>query len=667
MLVPSMMYLRPPHAIMRSVIVGIFILAPQGLFAQPSHLDQFRPSAIETQGVPPLTPDLPERLRQYQAVRSAAFRGWYPDGQGLLIATRFGDTNQLHRVSLPGGRREQLTFQSEPVNGRPVPGTQDGSLILTVSQGGNENDQVLLSHPSNGRLRRLTDGTSRNLLGPIHRESHSVVIHSNRRNGRDTDLYLASLDTDTPLQPLLEVRDEHWNALDWTQDGQRLLMQKYVSINESYPAVLEISTRQLIPLPLPGEPPSAATAMRFAADGRSIYLATDVRGEFRELANYDLETHELTWLSSQIPWDVTEIEVHPKSGQVAFLTNEDGAGGLYVLEAGQPRRFPLPLGTLSDLEFHPDGLQLGFTLGTPSEPTDAWSIRIANGELTRWTYSETGGLPARSFVTARRVSFPSFDGREIPAYYFQPRTAAPHSPVPVLINIHGGPESQYRPVFSGLDQFHCNQLGIAVIHPNVRGSSGYGKTFLKLDNAERREDAVRDIGALLDWIAQQPELDPARVAVMGGSYGGYMVLASLTTYPDRLRAGVDVVGIASFRSFLRNTSPYRQDLRRAEYGDERVPAMQQFFARVDPLERAGQIRSKLLVIHGKNDPRVPFSEARQIADRVRELGRDVWTVYADNEGHGFSKKPNRDYQNAVVAMFLQHALELSPTEFDRTP
>jgi dipeptidyl aminopeptidase/acylaminoacyl peptidase len=218
-----------------------------------------------------------------------------------------------------------------------------------------------------------------------------------------------------------------------------------------------------------------------------------------------------------------------------------------------------------------------------------------------------------------------------------------------------------------LDQFHCNQLGIAVIHPNVRGSSGYGKTFLKLDNAERREDAVRDIGALLDWIAQQPELDPSRVAVMGGSYGGYMVLASLTTYPDRLRAGVDVVGIASFRSFLRNTSPYRQDLRRAEYGDERLPSMQQFFARVDPLERAGQIRSKLLVIHGKNDPRVPFSEARQIADRVRELGRDVWTVYADNEGHGFSKKPNRDYQNAVVAMFLQHALELSPTAFDRTP
>jgi dipeptidyl aminopeptidase/acylaminoacyl peptidase len=617
--------------------------------------------------VPSIPAELPERLRQFQAVRNAAFRGWYPDEQTMLIVTRFGDTNQLHRVSHPGGRREQLTFQTEPVNGRPVPGSSDGAIILSVSQGGNENDQVLQSQPTEGRFRLLTDGKSRNLLGPIHRELRTAVIHSNRRNGRDTDLFLCSLDSTTPLRPLLEVSNEHWNAMDWSPDGQRLLLQKYVSINESLPAILEVSTGRLTPLPLAGPAPSAATAMRFAADGRSFYLATDLRGEFRELANYDLETHQLKWLTPQIPWDVTEIDVHPKTGQVAFLTNEDGAGGMYLLEAGQPRKFSLPLGTLSDLEFHPDGLQLGFTLGTPSAPTDAWSLRISTGELTRWTYSETGGLPEQSFVTARRISFRSFDGREIPAYYFQPRKASPQSPVPVLINIHGGPESQYRPVFSGLDQFHCNELGIAVIHPNVRGSAGYGKTFLKLDNAERREDAVRDIGALLDWIAKQPELDPTRVAVMGGSYGGYMVLASLTTYPDRLRAGIDVVGIASFRSFLKNTSPYRQDLRRAEYGDERLPAMQEFFARIDPLERAGDIRSKLLVIHGKNDPRVPFSEARQIADRVRELGGDVWSVYADNEGHGFSKKPNRDYQNAVVAQFLQYALELNPSPPGRQP
>jgi len=630
--------------------------------AEDPGTDRFRPPAIETAGVPAVPPELPERLRQYQAVRNASFRGWYPDGNGILIATRFAETNQLHRVTAPGGRREQLTFQTEPVNGRPIPGDTDGALILTLSQGGNENDQVLHLNPSDGKIRLLTDGKSRNLLGPIHRQTRTAVIHSNARNGRDTDLFLAPLASNAPLQPLLEVNNEHWNAQDWAPDGQRLLLQKYVSINESLPALLDVASRRLTPLPLPANGPMACAPMRFSADGKAVYLATDLRGEFRELARFDLATQQLTWLSEGIPWDVTELEVHPTTGQVAFVTNEDGAGQLYLLDGAQRRRFPLPLGTVSDLDFHPDGTRLGFTLGMPNAPTDAWSLQIDNGELTRWTFSETGGLPPKSFVTARRIAFPSFDGREIPAYYFQPQTATPQSRVPVLINIHGGPESQYRPVFSGLDQFYCNELGVAVIHPNVRGSAGYGKTYLKLDNAERREDSVRDIGALLDWIAQQPELDSSRVAVMGGSYGGYMVLASLTTYPDRIRAGVDVVGIASFRSFLKNTSAYRQDLRRAEYGDERLPAMQEFFARIDPLERADQIRSKLLVIHGKNDPRVPFSEARQIADRVRELGRDVWTVYAENEGHGFLKKPNRDYQNAVVAMFLRRALDLDTPE-----
>ncbi|MFN6103875.1 MAG: S9 family peptidase, partial [Planctomycetaceae bacterium] len=254
---------RLPIALLLSTASWIELHAPGHLLAQTADPDRFRPPAIETQSVPNSPSGLPERLRQYQSVRNAAFRGWYPDRQGMLIVTRFGDTNQLHRVLQPGGRREQLTFQTEPVNGRPVPGSTDGTLILTVSQGGNENDQVLHSNPSTGQTRILTDGTSRNLLGPIHRELGSAVIHSNRRTGRDTDLLLASLPADTPLQPLLEVRNEHWNALDWSPDGQRLLLQKYVSINESLPAILEIASRRLTPLPLSGEAPSAATAMRF--------------------------------------------------------------------------------------------------------------------------------------------------------------------------------------------------------------------------------------------------------------------------------------------------------------------------------------------------------------------------------------------------------------------
>jgi dipeptidyl aminopeptidase/acylaminoacyl peptidase len=225
-----------------------------------------------------------------------------------------------------------------------------------------------------------------------------------------------------------------------------------------------------------------------------------------------------------------------------------------------------------------------------------------------------------------------------------------------VIQIHGGPESQYQPFFSGLFQFWVNELGLAVIAPNVRGSDGYGKSYLAADDIEKREDSVKDIGALLDWISTQPDLDASRVAVYGGSYGGYMVLASLVMFGDKIRAGVDIVGIANFTTFLKNTSPYRVDLRRVEYGDERKDDIRAFFEKISPANQTDKIKSALMVVHGKNDPRVPFSEAEQIAEKVKAQGKQVWTVYADNEGHGFGKKENRDYLNEATTLFFQEYL-----------
>jgi dipeptidyl aminopeptidase/acylaminoacyl peptidase len=370
---------------------------------------------------------------------------------------------------------------------------------------------------------------------------------------------------------------------------------------------------------------------------------------------------------------VEAIEVSPASDSVAFSVNENGASRLYWFEArlvdidgtrelavSPASEIELELGVVGGLEFARDGRRLGFTLARADAPAEAYSYDFDNRSLVRWTYSEVGGLDASQFVAPEQIAYPTFDTvgpdnepRLIPAYYFRPKSASAQRPVPVLINIHGGPEGQYRPTLSSFDQFLLNEMGIAVIRPNVRGSEGYGKTYLRLDNAEQREDSVRDIGAALDWIAGQPELDAGRVAVIGGSYGGYMVLASMVHFSDRLKAGIDIVGIASFETFLKNTSPYRQDLRRAEYGDEREPRMQQFFARIDPLHNADKITAALFVAHGKNDPRVPFSEAVQIAEKVRANGQPVWTVYADNEGHGFAKKANRDYLYSAIALFLQ--------------
>ena len=639
-----------------------------------SAVDPRKPAAIETSDVPLVPSELFAKLAQYQNVRAAAFRGWAPAGDGILITTRFGNSSQLHRVVRPEGRREQLTFFDEPATGTFLPrdstkaageksGTADEAILLSMDTGGNENNQLHLFEPRRFRVTRLTDGKSRNNLQTVRPDGRLVAFASNQRNGRDMDLYVADPRSTDPPRLLMPVDRQTWGAADWSPDGKKLLLSRYVSINESYPALLDVDSGKREDLPRPIAGAAAFGPMAFSADGRSIFIATDADSEFRRLARLDLANGAYEWLTSDIPWDIADLDVEPRTGTVAFTTNEDGASRLYLLPGGKgPRRdLPLPLGVVAGIEFSPDGLHLGFTLARPEAPADAYSLELATGKLTRWTFSEVGGLDPAGFVRPERIQFASFDGRMIPAYYYRPQGAGPGrngqaAKSPVLINIHGGPESQYQPLFSAASQFYAKELGFAVIHPNVRGSAGYGKTYLKLDNAERREDSVKDIGALLDWIATRDELDASRVAVSGGSYGGYMVLASLTHFPDRIKAGVDIVGIANFLTFLERTASYRVDLRRAEYGDERDPAMRAVFERISPLNNADRIRSALLVIHGKNDPRVPFFEAEQIASKVRANGRTVWTVFAANEGHGMAKKDNADYARAVEALFLRESL-----------
>jgi len=634
------------------------------LFSIQAADDPRRPAAIEALEVPVVPAELIARLAQYQSIRSAAFRGWAPDGTGILIATRFGNAAQLHRVYEPGGRREQITFYSEPVSGIFLPRATDGSILMLMDAGGNENDQIFLLDRQRFQTVPLTDGKSRNKLGAVRRDGAAAVITSNERNGRDMDLYRID-----PRQPgvarlLMPVDKQTWNVHDWSPDGQTLLISRYVSANESYPALLDIDSGKRTDLPRPTDEKAAFGAMAFSADGKSLLMATDSGAEFLRLVRLDLASKKFQELTDDIRWDVTDVAVEPESGDVAFTVNEDGASRLYLLPKGVgPRReLKLPLGILSGLEFSPDGRRLGFTLARPDAPAEAYSLSLNAGELTRWTFSEVGGLNPASFVAPTRIQFPSFDGRMIPAYYFQPRkrpvAGAAKLSVPVYISIHGGPESQYQPFFSPIIQYYVNELGIAVICPNVRGSAGYGKTYLQLDNAEKREDSVKDIGALLDWIGRQPELDSSRIAVAGGSYGGYMTLATLTHYGNRIKAGIDVVGIANFITFLERTAPYRVDLRRAEYGDERDPKMKAVFEKISPLNNAEKITAALLVIHGRNDPRVPFFEAEQIAARVRSAHRPVWTVFADNEGHGFSKKDNSDYARAVEVLFLKQHLGL---------
>ncbi|MDB5386514.1 MAG: ptpA 1 [Planctomycetaceae bacterium] len=638
-----------------------------GCTINAADLDPRRPAAIEVENVPVIPSEVFQRLRQYQSVRQTRFRGWSPDGNGMLIQTQFGNTPQLHRVQGPGYDRLQLTFQDEPTDGRFVPGKSD-AILLTLSAGGSENDQLYWQTFQDGKVKLLTDGKSRNLLGPVSHDGRFVVITSNRRNGRDMDVLLGDLVQLGTWTDLLQVNQQSWSPLQFSLDGQRLLLNRVVSINETYLAVFDFKTRKLTEIPPPdlgAEKNSARGKVAvgsavFSKNGESVYLTSDAIGEFQHLARVNLKDMSYEWLTQDIPWDIDHLELDPRTGQLAFTANEEGSSVLYVFDPAakdSPRRkLATPQGVISGPEFSPTSTELGFTLAPPNGPSEACAVDLADGDLNQWTESEVGGLNRKTFISPTRIQFPTFDGRQIPAYYFKPKIAG-NKKVPVLINIHGGPESQYRPLFSGIDQYYLNELGIAVIYPNVRGSDGYGKTYLQLDNGPKREDSVKDIGALLDWIKLQPELDADNVAVNGASYGGYMVLASLVMHGDRIRAGIDSVGIANFITFFENTSEYRRDLRRVEYGDERDPAMRAIFEKISPAKNAGKIRSALLVSHGKNDPRVPFSEAKQIAPLVRQNGQDVWTVYAGNEGHGFRKRDNRDYYSAVVTLFLQMHLK----------
>jgi dipeptidyl aminopeptidase/acylaminoacyl peptidase len=364
-------------------------------------------------------------------------------------------------------------------------------------------------------------------------------------------------------------------------------------------------------------------------------------------------------ISKHIPWDVESFAQNDDGSRLAFITNEDGISTVHVLDTADYREIKLPVlpvGASGGLEFSPDGAKLALSINTPTSPSDVYVIDLAKAAVTRWTQSEVGGLDTSQFLAPTLVRFKSFDGRSIPAFYYRPAGLKQGEKVPVLISIHGGPESQATPTFNPTTQYLLRELKVAVLVPNVRGSSGYGKTYLDLDNGFLRKDSVKDIGALLDWVAKQPELDKDRVGVVGGSYGGYMVLASMVDYNNRIRAGVDVVGISHFATFLTNTESYRRDLRRVEYGDERDPKMLAFHEKIAPLNNAKAISKPLFVAQGFNDPRVPYTEAEQIVKAVRGNGGDVWYLMYKDEGHGFRKKTNSDYFGAAQILFWKKYL-----------
>ncbi|MBS3960041.1 MAG: S9 family peptidase [Xanthomonadaceae bacterium] len=607
-----------------------------------------------SENIPAPPPELLERLNRYQSTRGASFAGWTPDG-AILVTTRFGETNQVHRIAQPLGMREQITFHREPamaVQARPgTPG-----FVFGRDQGGSEFWQLYRYDLATREATRITDGLrSRNEAPLWSHDGSQLAFTSTMRNGVDSDLWVHA--GDGPPRNVLR-REGTWFATDFSRDGQRLLVQRRISINESRPGELDLASGRLRMFPVAGERPAAFGLFRYAPDDRGVYFTSDEGSEFMTL-RHRARDGSVTALSADIPWDVTGFDLADDGRHLVFATNEDGIGRLHLRRLPDHAAVPLPelpVGVIGQFGFSPDGGRIAVTLNTATSPSDVFVIDIAAGTLTAWTRSEVGGLDASRFVSPTLIRYESFDGLSIPAFFYRPAHVPPGTRLPVVIQIHGGPEAQAFLTFSPTIQYMVAEMGMAVLVPNVRGSSGYGRTFLKLDNGKKRKDAVRDIGALLDWIERQPELDPGRVGVFGGSYGGYMVLATMVDYPERIAAGVSVVGISNFVTFLEATKAYRRDLRRVEYGDERDPAMRAFMEEIAPANNAHRITSPLFVAQGANDPRVPLSEAEQIVRAVRANGRDVWYLVFKDEGHGFARRSNADWFTAATMLFWQKHL-----------
>jgi dipeptidyl aminopeptidase/acylaminoacyl peptidase len=637
------------------VLAAIAVLSTRGFAQQPA----IAPGEnLIVDGVPPIPPSLVDTAGRYSSYRGATLADWHPARREMLIATRFGDTPQLHLVKMPGGERQQLTFFADAVaNGTFHPNGGD-YIVFSKDIGGGEWFQLYRYDVTTGDVTLLTDGKSRNLRGPWSSGGEQIAYLSTRRTGKDTDLWVMN-----PIDPksdhlLTQLQGGGWQPQDWSPDDQKILLTEEISINESYLWLVDTTTGAKTELtPRDGKEKIFYGDAQFSKDAKGVYVTTDKDSEFQRLAYLDLTTKQPKYLTSKIAWDVEQFDLTRDGKRVAFVTDEEGVSVLHLMDTATEKEVALPklpVGVVSALRWHKNGRELGFSLNNARSPGDCYSLDVTAGKVERWTSSETA-VKTDAFPEAELVRWKSFDGKLISGFLYKP-AAKFTGKRPVLVVIHGGPEGQSQPTFLGRMNYLLNEMGIALIVPNVRGSTGYGKTFTLLDNGFQRDDTYKDINALFDWIAAQPELDAERIAVTGGSYGGHMTLAVSTFYSDRLRCSVDIVGMSNLVTFLEHTEAYRRDLRRVEYGDERDPKMREYLEKIAPMKNIEKIKKPMFVIAGKNDPRVPVTESQQIADALKKQGTPVWLLIAKDEGHGYRKKSNQDFQFYATVEFLRQYL-----------
>ena len=649
-----MMLPRPPRGLPAACALALSLLA-DGLpaHAQPLAVPTHRiDGTLVFDGIPPADATLAAQVRRYEEWRQASFLDWLPDGS-LLIATRFGQESQVHRIASPLGMREQLTFGGGPVREALAPRTGSGFVFERESAGYPQ----LYRYAGPGSVRELTQGNYLHGSPVWSHDGKRVAFFGTDRNGVAYDIYVVNIAAGTRPQLVVAGATGAWRPLDWSADDSKLLLLNSLSPEKSLLDVADVATGALTPVAVPQ---ARITAAQFAPDGVGFYLISDAQSDFEQLLYYNPITKLTRRVSADVPWDVEEFSVSAGGHYLAYLVNEDGESHLTVLDTLRNLEFKPPGladGRIENIRFDDSGQKLAFSYESARSPRDVYVYDVAQGTLQRWTRSEVGPLDRASLAKAQLIHFPTWDRfglnrRALSAYVYLPRGP---SPCPVLIALPGGRQlnSEFRPGWKPFIQFAVNDLGYAVIAPNVRGSSGYGKAFRALDGGRLRDDAVRDVGALLVWIGLQPGLDAHRVAVMGQSYGGFLALASLATYGDHLQGAIDVAGIANLVDFVGHSPVAERAQRVAEFGNAQDADMRAFFDDISPLDNVARIHRPVLVVQGLDAPGSRVADSQQLVWRLRSEGNPAWYLSATDAGNDFTTPADRQAYLETAAQFLK--------------
>lgn len=621
--------------------------------------DEIAPNAnLEVFGIPKAPASLAPKVRRYSANYGLPLAGWDPAKREIWLKG-MSSVSWVSRVESPGGAPKSWMYLQ--ANGiydlyfQP----QAKYLVYNRDSNGDEAFQMYLYDIEKRSSALITDGKSRSTEPVWSNSGERIVYSSSPPGGNGVSLHLVNPFDPKSNRLLAQSTGNYLKAYDWSPDDDQVAYCEFIANTISKLWLINVKTGEKRLLSTTGKKEEEYYDFpQFSQDGKGVYVVTDKGSDFRRLAYLDLTTGRFKFLTTDIKWDVDEFQLAPDGKTLAVVTNEDGASRLHLIATGTGGRksiTSLPAGVISDLEWHSNSIDLAFNFKSSRTPNDVHSVNINTGNVERWTKSATGGVETEKLALPELVKWKSFDGRMISGFLYRP-PATFTGKRPVIINIHGGPVDQYRPVFGYDDNFFTNELGVVRIYPNMRGSSGYGKTFLNLDDGVKREGAVKDIGALLDWIKTQPDLDAERVLVQGESYGGYLALSVAVSYSDRIRGVISDSGMTNLATFIERTEGWRRDVLRPEYGDERDPMIRAFMERTAPLNNVDKIKKPLLIIQGKNDPRVPVSEAEAIVQALKKRETPVWYLLAKDEGHTFVKQANRDFRFYSIILFVQERL-----------